>query len=48
MTENEIRAKVAATARKYLGCKESDGGHRQFIDAYNGFKPLPPLNAGVR
>lgn len=41
MTENEIRAKVAATARKYLGCKESDGGHRQFIDAYNGFKPLP-------
>ncbi len=41
MTENEIRAKVAATAKKYLGCKESDGGHRQFIDAYNGFKPLP-------
>ena len=41
MTENEIRAKVAATARKYLGRKESDGGHRQFIDAYNGFKPLP-------
>ena len=41
MTENEIRAKVAATARKYLGCKESDGGHRRFIDAYNGFKPLP-------
>lgn len=41
MTENEIRAKVAATAKKYLGCKESDGSHRQFIDAYNGFKPLP-------
>lgn len=41
MTENEIRAKVAAAAKKYLGCKESDGSHRQFIDAYNGFKPLP-------
>ena len=41
MTENEIRAKVAATAKKYLSCKESDGGHRRFIDAYNGFKPLP-------
>ena len=41
MTENEIRAKVSATAKKYLGCKESDGGHKQFIDAYNGFKPLP-------
>jgi hypothetical protein len=41
MTENEIRAKVAATAKKYLGRKESDGGHRRFIDVYNGFKPLP-------
>lgn len=41
MTENEIRAKVVATAKKYLGRKESDGGHRRFIDAYNGFKPLP-------
>ena len=41
MTENEIRAKVAATARKYLGCKEADGSHRQFIDKYNSFQPLP-------
>lgn len=41
MTENEIRQKVVSTAKKYIGCKESDGGHRQFIDAYNGFKPLP-------
>ena len=41
MTENEIRAKVAATAKKYLGCKEADGSHRQFIDKYNSFQPLP-------
>lgn len=41
MTETEIRAKVAAAARKYLGCKEADGSHRQFIDRYNNQKPLP-------
>ena len=41
MTENEIRQKVVATAKKYLGCKEQDGSHKKFIDAYNDFKPLP-------
>ena len=41
MTETEIRAKVAAAARKYLGCKEADGSHRQFIDRYNRQKHLP-------
>ena len=41
MTETEIRKKVIAAAKKYLGCNESDGGHRQFIDAYNAFQPLP-------
>lgn len=41
MTENEIRQKVVATAKKYIGCKESDGSHRQFIDKYNNFQPLP-------
>ena len=41
MTEKEIRQKVVATAKKYLGCKESDGSHRQFIDRYNSFRPLP-------
>ena len=41
MTENEIRQKVVTTAKKYLGCRESDGSHRQFIDKYNSFQPLP-------
>ena len=41
MTENEIRQKVVATAKKYLGCKESDGSHKQFVDRYNSFQPLP-------
>ena len=41
MTENEIRQKVVTTAKKYLGCKEKDGSHQQFVDTYNHFKPLP-------
>lgn len=41
MNEIEIRQRVVATAKKYLGCKESDGTHRQFIDRYNNYKPLP-------
>lgn len=41
MTENEIRQKVVTTAKKYLGCRESDGSHQQFIDKYNSFDTLP-------
>ena len=41
MTEQELREKVVATAEKYLGCKESNGTHRQIIDIYNNCKPLP-------
>lgn len=41
MTENEIRQKVVTTAKKYIGCKEQGGGHKQFIDKYNSFQPLP-------
>ena len=41
MTESEIRQKVVSTAKKYMGCKESDGSHRQFVDRYNNFSPLP-------
>lgn len=40
MTEKELRQKVAATAKKYIGCKESDGSHRKIIDRYNASKPL--------
>ena len=32
---------VVATAKKHIGCKEQDGSHRQFIDKYNSFQPLP-------
>ena len=41
MTENELRQKVVSTAKKYLGSNEKDGSHRQIIDRYNSFKPLP-------
>lgn len=41
MTEKQIRAKVVETAKKYLGCKESDGSHKKIIDIYNAHKPLP-------
>ena len=41
MTETELRQKVVATAKKYVGRKESDGSHRRFVDAYNAFRPLP-------
>ena len=40
MKETEIRKKVVETAKKYLGCKESDGSHKKIIDIYNAHKPL--------
>ena len=40
MTEMELRKKLVATAKAYLGCKESDGSHRKIIDIYNSHKPL--------
>lgn len=40
MTANEIRSKVAAKAKSYLGCKESNGTHKKIIDLYNSHKPL--------
>ena len=40
MTENEIRAKVVSTAKKYLGCNEKDGSHHKIIDKYNSHTPL--------
>lgn len=40
MTEKELRAKVVGIAEAWLGCKESDGSHKQIIDIYNAHKPL--------
>lgn len=34
------RQKFVNTAVSYIGCKESDGSHRQIIDIYNDHKPL--------
>lgn len=34
------RNKVVATAKSYLGCKESNGSHKKIIDLYNSHKPL--------
>lgn len=40
MTEKEIRSKVVATAKAWLGLKESDGSHGAVLDVYNAHKPL--------
>lgn len=40
MTETELRNLVVDTAKKYLGCNESDGSHKKIIDTYNAHKPL--------
>lgn len=41
MTEKQIREQFVATAKSYLGCKESDGSHKKIIDLYNSQSPLP-------
>lgn len=39
MTEGELRAKVCAQARAWLGRNEADGSHREIIDVYNAGRP---------
>ena len=39
MTETEIRQKVAATARAWLGAVQGDARHKQIIDIYNNYSP---------
>lgn len=34
-----LRAQVVAAARKYLGCRESDGSFKKIIDRYNAHTP---------
>lgn len=41
MTEKELRQKVVAQARAWLGKKESDGSHKEILDVYNRLSPLP-------
>lgn len=40
MTEKQIRQAMVTRARRYLGCREADGSHKQIIDIYNNHKPL--------
>lgn len=40
MTETQIRKKVVAAAKAWLGCNEADGSHRQIVDVYNSHRPL--------
>lgn len=41
MTEKQLRQKVVAQARAWLGEKESDGSHKEILDVYNRLTPLP-------
>lgn len=41
MKELELRRLVVTTAQAWLGCKESNGTHKQIIDLYNTQTPLP-------
>ena len=40
MTEEQIREKVVATAKAWIGYNEADGSHRQIVDVYNAHRPL--------
>ena len=40
MTESQIREKVVATAKAWIGYNEADGSHRQIVDVYNSHRPL--------
>ena len=41
MTEIELRERVCAQARSWLGRQEADGSHREIIDVYNQIIPRP-------
>lgn len=41
MSEHELRARICAKARSWLGRREADGSHREIIDIYNRIVPLP-------
>lgn len=40
MTETELRNKIVAQAKSWVGCKESDNSHMKIIDVYNAHSPL--------
>lgn len=38
--EKQQRLDIVTTAESWMGCKESDGSHRDIIDLYNSYTPL--------
>lgn len=40
MTETQLREKVVATAKVWIGYNEADGSHRKIVDVYNSHRPL--------
>lgn len=40
MKEAQIREKVVATAKTWIGYNEADGSHRKIVDVYNSHRPL--------
>ena len=40
MTETQIRERVVATAKAWIGYNEADGSHRKIVDVYNSHRPL--------
>ena len=41
MTEKQLRDKVVAIVRSWVGLKESDGSFKKILDIYNSYTPLP-------
>lgn len=41
VTEAQLREKVVAIMRGWIGCKQGDNVHRSIIDTYNSIRPLP-------
>ena len=41
MTELELRQKVVAKFKEWLGYSEADGRYRQIVNLYNAIRPLP-------
>lgn len=41
VTEMQLREKVVAIMRGWIGCKQGDKVHRSIIDTYNSIRPLP-------
>ena len=41
MTESELRGRMVAQAKEWLGLREEDGSFRRILELYNALDPLP-------